>query len=307
MRAAVPNSGKRRLAVLLYDRAEGWDSFPPELRTELSALGWIEGSNLSVEWRYASGDPARVRSDVVELVASAPDAILTRGTPTTRALQQATKTIPILTGVGDPVGAGFANTLARPGGNITGISWATSEECQKQVEVLRLVAPDLAQLLIVASSDRAPFLVDLARYVELPARAMGLVTSTALVSNLADLKLAFRNDRRRGEVGAVIFGLGTAVDPSELARAAMATGVPTMFEYRFYVEAGGLASYRLNWENQTRRTAAQLDKVFRGESPALIPFELPTRSELVLNRTTARALGLAIPQSLSLRADAVVD
>ena len=105
----------------------------------------------------------------------------------------------------------------------------------------------------------------------------------------------------------MIFGLGVDVDPTGVAGIALAAGVPTMFEYRRYVDAGGLASYRFDWHNQTRRTAAQVDKVFRGQDPAQIPFEMPTRSELVLNRTTARALGLSMPQSLLLRADAVVD
>ena len=304
--AAAPASGKRRLAVLLFDGAEVWDWLPPELQHELGALGWIEGTNLSVQWLYANGDPALLRSHAAQLVASAPDAILTRGTPATHALQDATKSIPILTGLGDPIGTGFAKTFARPGGNVTGISFAMVEASQKHVEVLRTLLPKLAFLVVVMHADRAPFVAENTRPIAAAARSAGLEMRTALVADLADLQRALRTDRSRGEVAAMIFGLGV-IDPKAVAAAALAAAMPTMFEYRFYVDAGGLASYRLNWENQTQRSAAQIDKVFRGEKPGQIPFELPTRSELVLNRKTARLLGLSMPQSLLLRADAVVD
>jgi putative ABC transport system substrate-binding protein len=304
---AAPASGKRRLAVLLFDGADAWDWLPPELARELGAFGWVEGTNLSVQWRYANGDPALLRSHAAQLVASAPDAILTRGTPATHALQEATRTIPILTGLGDPIGTGFAKTFARPGGNVTGISFAMVEASQKHVEVLRTLLPKLALLVVVMKADRAPFIAEQTRPIAAAARSAGLEMRTALVADLADLQRGLRTDRSRGDVAAMIFGLGDAVDPKALADAALAAAMPTMFEYRFYVDAGGLASYRLNWENQTQRTAAQIDKVFRGEKPAQIPFELPTRAEFVLNRKTARLLGLSVPQSLLLRADAVVD
>lgn len=305
--AATPAPGKRRLAVLLFGPAEAWSFFQPELGAELAVLGWVEGTNLSVEWRYGNDDPALLRSHAAALVASAPDAILTRGTPGTRALQQATRTIPILTGVGDPVGSGFARTLAQPSGNVTGLSYAAVENSQKQMELLRLLVPGLASVVVVAHASRAPFLAEVTGPFEVAAHALGLTTRTALVGDLADLERAFRNDGPRGKVGASISGLGKDVDPAGVARVALAAGVPTMFEYRFYVDAGGLASYRLNWDQQTRRAAAQLDKVFRGEDPARIPFELPTRSEFVLNRTTARSLGLTLNRSLLAQADAVVD
>ncbi|MEO5844620.1 MAG: ABC transporter substrate-binding protein [Caldimonas sp.] len=306
-RAAAPPVGKRRLAVLLFDRPESWAFLPPELRTELSALGWVEDRNLTVQWRYANGDSARLRSLATDIVASAPDAILTRGTPATFALQQATRTIPILTGLGDPIGAGFAKTFARPGSNVTGLSYAIVEASQKRVELLRVMVPKLAFLVIVLHADRAPFALDLMRPVEATARSIGLASRTVLVADLADLQRALRTDRRAGEAGALIFGLGPRFDSKAVADAALALGVPTMFEYRFYVDAGGLASYRLDFENQNQRTAAQIDKVFRGEKAGQIPFELPTRPEFVLNRTTARSLGIALPQSLLLQANTVIE
>jgi putative tryptophan/tyrosine transport system substrate-binding protein len=306
-RAADGSSGKRRLGVLLFDSAETWNQLPPELSKELGALGWVEGRNLDIDWRFANGDAARLRAQAMQLVATSPDAILSRGTPAAHALQQATKTIPLLAGVGDPVGSGLAETLARPGGNITGLSWAFADQSLKQLELMRQLAPKLTSLVIVASADRAPFMADMAGRLEVPARALGLVTRTALVGDAVDLQRALRGNSRRGELGAVIFGLGNRVDPKEVARVAIEAQVPTMFEYRFYVDVGGLASYHFDWENQTQRAAAQIDKVFRGEKASQIPFELPTRSEFVLNRSTARALGLTLQKSLLSSADAIVD
>jgi putative ABC transport system substrate-binding protein len=304
---ALPRGAKKRLAVLIFDRPETWDFFPPELRSELGALGWIEGKNLETQWRYANGDAALLRDLAAQMVASAPDAILTRGTPATHALQQATRSIPILTGVGDPVGFGFAKTYAAPGGNVTGISWAVVEASEKQVELLRALVPKLALVVVVEQRDRAPFLTEITAPIAAATRAAGLEMRTALVGDEAELRRALQTDRGRGEVGALIYGLGRKIDAKNVADIALAAGVPTMFDSRFYVDAGGLASFRYDWDNQTRRAAAQIDKVFHGESPARIPFELPTRAEFVLNRKTARLLDLQVPQALLVRADAIVE
>ena len=305
--AADPSPGSRRLGVLLYDNAESWDFLAPELRKELAALGWVEGTNLSMEWRFANGDAARLPDLAAQMARSGVDAILTRGTPVTRALQQATATVPILTGVGDPVGAGFATSYANPGGNITGISYAIAETQTKQIELLKAMVPRLSRLVIVLNADRSGFANEVTRLVENAARQSGIAPRTVLVASIADLRAALLPDRAAGVSAALVFGLGTMIEPKELAHIAVRNRMPTMFEYSFYVEAGGLMSYRLNWENQTQRTAAQIDKVFRGAKPTQIPFEFPTRSELVINRATAKALGLSIPQSLLLRADRVVE
>jgi putative tryptophan/tyrosine transport system substrate-binding protein len=299
--AALPSSAKR-LGVLLFDRPEPWAFFPPQLDAELAALGWVERRNLSIDWRYANGDPALVRAHVAELVASAPDAILTRGTPVTRALQLATKTIPIVTGVGDPIGSGFAQTYAQPGGNITGISWAIVEMEAKNLELLRLMVPKLALLHVVLPPRFESALQPMAG----AARSTNLSIRQAVVTTVDELRAVLATNNRSGEVAAMLFGL-PSIDPEVVARVALEARMPTMFQDRGYVDAGGLASYRLNWTNQTQRSAAQIDKIFRGEKPGLIPFELPTVSEFVLNRKTARLLGIELPQDLLLRADAVVE
>ena len=305
-RAAAPQpSSKRRLAVLLFDSAHTWEWFEPELRQELAALGWIEGSNLATEWHFAQGDPARLTQLARQIASSGVDAVLTRGTPATRALQQATRTVPILTGVGDPVGAGFAKSLADPGGNISGLSFAAVEIGRKQVELLRSVVPGLARLIFVLTNDRSPYVQELMASKSVGPRELGLIHEVALITDVADLRRAWQPRGRTS--AAVVAGLGKSVAPEVLARLALQLKMPTVFEYSFYVDAGGLMSYRLNWENQTQRTAVQLDKIFKGSKPAQIPFELPTQSELVVNKSTARELGLQIPQALLVRANRLVD
>ena len=306
IRAAPPAGPGKRIAGLLFDRRELWTEFPPRLIAELAELGWVEGRNLELKWRYADGDPALLRSHVAQIVASAPDAIVTRGTPATHALQLATRSIPILTGVGDPIGSGFAKTYAAPGANITGISWATVEATEKQIEVLRALVPKLVSLVVVASGDRKPFLAEMMKPVAAVTGDARIAMRTAFVDSEAELRRALSTDRGSGNAAALIYGLNR-LTPELVAASALAAGMPTMFEFSAYVEAGGLASYRLNWDNQDRRAAAQIDKVLRGEKPAQIPFELPTRAEFVLNRKTARLLGLPIPHSLLVRADTVID
>ena len=305
--AAGAASVQRRLGVLLFDNAESWGFLAPELRQELATLGWVEGTNLTVDWRFANGDASRLAELAQQMVRSGVDAILTRGTPATRALQLASSSVPIQTGVGDPIGSGFARSYAKPGGNITGLSWGIAEANIKRVELLRAMVPKLARLLVVMKADRSPYVNEMTASIDTAARQFGIATTLALVDGVADLQAALRLDRASGVGAALVFGLGTAIDPKVAAQVALRSRMPAMYEYEFYVDSGGLMSYRLNWENQSRRSAAQLDQIFRGVSPAQIPFELPTRSEFVLNRAAAKSLGLAIPQAVLLRADRVVE
>lgn len=305
--AAGAASVQRRLGVLLFDNAESWGFLAPELRQELATLGWVEGTNLTVDWRFANGDASRLAELAQQMARSGVDAILTRGTPATRALQLASSSVPIQTGVGDPIGSGFARSYAKPGGNITGLSWGIAEANIKRVELLRAMVPKLARLLVVMKADRSPYVNEMTASIDTAARQFGIATTLALVDGVADLQAALRLDRASGVGAALVFGLGTAIDPKVAAQVALRSRMPAMYEYEFYVDSGGLMSYRLNWENQSRRSAAQLDQIFRGVSPAQIPFELPTRSEFVLNRAAAKSLGLAIPQAVLLRADRVVE
>jgi len=296
----------RRLGALLFDRPESWTELRDGLRTELAALGWVEGSSLAMDWRFADGDLKRLPALAAALCNSGVDAIVTRGSPATRALQQATKTIPILTGVGDPVGSGFAKSFARPGGNITGISYAQVEISQKQFELLREVVPRMSRLTYVLKSDRKATADDTIRAVETLARGASIETRFVFAADADELRKALPRARDSGLEAALVYSFGASTSPSEVAAIVLAARLPAMYDQRAYVDAGGLMSYRLNWENQTRRTAAQIDKVLRGTSPAQIPFELPTRSELIVNASTAKALGVTLSRTLLAQADEVV-
>ena len=297
----------RRVAVLLFDNREAWEFLIPDLRKELSDRCWVEGKNLQVEWLFANGDAGRLQELAVQIASSGVDAVVTRGTPATRALRKATTSLPILTGVGDPIGSGFTKTYSNPDGNITGLSWATVETYQKQIQLLKEMVPTVSRLVIVLKRDRLPFAQELTGAINKAAREQGLAAETALVGNLAEVEAALVQARSHGANAAVILGLGTNIPPKEVAAIALRQRLPTVCEYSTYVEAGCLMSYRLDWEHQTRRTAVQLDKLLRGMKPAQIPFELPTVSEFVINRTTASALGLNVSRALLVRADKIVD
>ncbi len=294
----------RRVAVLLFDNREAWDFLIPDLRKELADLGWVEGKNLQIEWHFANGDAERLQDLAVQIANSGIHVVLTRGTPATRALRKATSTLPILTGVGDPIGSGFAKTYSNPDGNITGLSWASVETYQKQIELLKEMMPSVSRVIIVLKRDRLPFLQDLTGSLTRAARELGLMSETAPVGSLVEAEAALLQARSQGANAAFILG---GITPREIAAIALRQRLPTVCEYSTYVEAGCLMSYRLDWENQTRRTAVQLDKVLRGMKLAQIPFELPTVSEFVINRSTANALGLTVPTALLIRANKIVD
>lgn len=303
--AAEPAPAKRRLGVLLLDRPESWTFLVQLLRQALAELGWVEGGNLSVDWRFAEGEVSRLDDLAAQLVRSGVDAVLARGSPATLALQRATHTLPIVTGVGDPVGSGFAASYARPGGNITGLSYALVETQLKQLEQLRELVPRLARLVVVLPAKLASFAQQMTAPLQAAARASRLATQMVPVASLEDLDKALAPAPDRAVSAAFMFSL-TTLRPGDIAETALRHRMPTTFEQREYVEAGGLMSYRFHWDDQTRSTAIQLDKVLRGVKPEQIPFELPTRSEFVVNAKTARALGLSVPPSLLVRADEVI-
>jgi putative ABC transport system substrate-binding protein len=207
--------------------------------------------------------------------------------------------------VGDPVGSGFARSLAQPGGNITGISLATGEIARKQVELLRIVVPRVSRLAIMIG--RNPAAREVARPVQVAAREAGLASELDVVTSIPDLDRTFARDPA-GSRAVFILSVPVVTGGSKaVAELALRNRVPTISGASEYVEAGCLLSYTLLHENALQRWAAQLDKIFRGANPAQIPFELPTKTQFAINRATARALGLPVPAELLLRADQVVD
>jgi len=246
---SAPVPGTRRLGVFYFadSKPASGEYFPGfrEVMKELAKLGWIEGSNLMIESRYASV-PAEISVRASELVRSGVDAIFTEGTSQTRGVQNATKAIPIVTGVGDPVGSGFAKNLARPGGNITGVSFATSETPHKQLEVLRALVPGLSRLTILIDGEN-PASPELARPMQTAAQESGIVPELVLVLGLADIQGGFRARRGAGVRAAHILSAKGSFDEfiesKALAALAIRNRVPTMFNDAANVEAGGLLSF----------------------------------------------------------------
>lgn len=291
----------------MFDGESAWSARRAELQRSLATLGWIEGDTVRSDWRFADGAEARLHELARALAASGVDVLLGHGSPATRALQQATRSIPIVTSIGDPVGHGYAQSLARPGGNVTGLSYAVVEAARKQVELLRELVPGLGSLALVLKADRRPFADEITHGAQTAARETKLPSRMVFAADGAQLERALRQRPAKGREAALVFGFTASIDPKDAVRATRAAGVPAVFEQRLYVELGGLASYQLDWPDQLQRLASQLDKVLRGAAPGTVPIEFPTRSEMALNLSTARALGLAVSTALRLRADHVVE
>ena len=303
-----PSTPKRKLDVLWGDRQEAQvDALAQALRTALAEFGWIAGQNLTIEWHFANGDRARLSALAEEIVRSTPDAILTYFVPPTRALQIATTTIPIVTSVGDPIGFGFARSYALPGGNITGLSFGLVELQHKTIELLRSAVPLATRLIFALNAHRASDAREITRAAMSAAGKFGFVAETALLATAADLQATVRTDRTSAMIAIGLSSPTSHIRIEEVIAFSLNQRVPTVVDNSESVELGGLMSYEFYWDNQTLRTAAQLDKILRGVSPAQIPFEQPTRSWFAVNLKTARALGLVLPHVLLARADQVIE
>src|SRR5215472_3530753 len=273
----------------------------------LRELGWIEGRNLAIEVRWAQGRPERYAEIAAEFVRLKVDAILTQTTPPAVAAKQATSVIPIVfASAGDPVGSGLVASLARPGGNVTGLSSQAGDTTGKRVELLREVAPGLRRLAILGNVGN-PFSVLEIGEVQAAARTLGLEAVTAEIRRAEDIEPAFDSFPGHAEA---LFVSGDPLFFNNRIRIntlALAGRLPTMHNFREYVEAGGLMSYGPNLPDQYRHAAEFVDKILRGTKPADIPVEQPTKFDLAVNLTTARALGLTIPESFLTRADEVIE
>ena len=273
----------------------------------LRELGWNEGRTIAIEYRWAEGRNERLAETAAEFVRRKVDVIVTSATPPTVAAKQATSVIPIVfAAVGDPVGIGVVESLARPGGNATGLSLQQTDAAGKRLEVLREVMPGLRRLAIMANSGNPSAGLDM-REAQATARALGLEAVTSEVLRPEDIAPAF--DALKGNVEALyVCGDPLAVtNRVRINTLALGARLPTMFGAREYVEAGGLMSYGANFLDLYRRTAELVDKVLRGSKPADIPVEQPTKFDLIINLTTAKALGLKIPPTVLARADEVIE
>jgi putative tryptophan/tyrosine transport system substrate-binding protein len=273
----------------------------------LRELGWIEGRTVSIEYRWAEGRSERYAENAAELVRLKVDVIVASTTPPSLAAKQATAVIPIVFAAAtDPIGTGLVASLARPGGNVTGLATQMSDTIGKKLEFLREVVPDLRRLAIMANAGNPGSMLDMSE-AEATARRLGLEVTTSEIRRAEDIAPAFEAFRNRADA------LYLCPDPlmntnrTRINILAVGARFPTMHGHREYVEAGGLMSYGPNLTSQFLRAADFVDKILRGAKPADIPVEQPTKFDLVMNLTTAKALGLDIPPTLLARADEVIE
>jgi putative tryptophan/tyrosine transport system substrate-binding protein len=273
----------------------------------LRELGWMEGRTVAIEVRWAEGRGERFAEIAAEFVRLKVDVIVTYGTPPVLATKQSTTVIPIVfTSAADPVGTGLVASLARPGGNVTGLSNQQPDTAAKRLELLREVVPALGRLAILANVGNPAAVLDM-RDVQAAARTLSLEVATFEIRRAEDIAPAF--EAFTSSVHALYVVGDPLVNTNRIRINSLALGarLPTMHGYREYVEAGGLMSYGPSTLDLYRRAADYVDKILRGTKPGDIPVEQPTKFELVINLTTAKALGLTVPPTLLARADEVIE
>jgi putative ABC transport system substrate-binding protein len=273
----------------------------------LRGLGWTEGRSVAIEDRWAEGRTERFAEIAAEFVRLKVDVIVTQGTASVLAAKQATSLIPIVfAAAADPVGTGLVASLARPGGNVTGLSLQQTDTGGKHLELLREIVPGLRRFAILANIGNPGAVLEMGE-VQATARALGLDVATLEIRRAEDIGPAFYALKVRAEA---LYVVGEPLANTNRVRInilAVGARLPTIHGLREYVEAGGLMSYGPSVPDQYRRAADCVDKILRGAKPADIPVAQPTKFDLIINLTTAKALGLTVPLTLLARADEVIE
>jgi putative tryptophan/tyrosine transport system substrate-binding protein len=283
-----------------------WSQWVAAFVQRLRDLGWIDGRTIAVEYRWAEGRDERFAEIAAEFVRLKVDVIVTSGTALLAA-KQATSVIPIVFAVAnDPVGSGFVASLSRPGGNVTGLSLQSTDLAGKRLELLREVVPGLRRLAIMAHVGNPGAVLELAG-IQTAGRALGLEVATLEIRRAEDIAPTFEMLKSRVDALYVETDALMSTHRIRINTLALAARLPTMHGGRAYVEAGGLMSYGPNYTDLFRRAADLVDKVLRGQKPSDIPVEQPTNFDLIINLTTAKALGLEVPPTLLARADEVIE
>jgi len=276
-------------------------------RQGLRELGYVEGKNIVIEWRFAEGKADRLRELVAELVRLKVDVIVTGGPPPTRAAKQATSTIPIVMAFDDdPVGSGFAASLARPGGNITGLSTYFPEISGKQLELLREIVPKLSRAAVLGNASQ-PGHPQALREINLAADGFRVQVQYLQVRGTQDIDSAFRAASKERADGVLV--LSTAVlflERKQVADLAVKNRLPAIYGRPEYVENGGLMYYGPIYTDLFRRAATYVDKILKGTKPTDIPIEQPMKFDFIINLQAAKKIGLTIPPNVLVRADKVI-
>ena len=276
-------------------------------RQGLRELGYVEGKNIVIEWRFAEGKADRLRELVAELVRLKVDVIVTGGPPPTRAAKQATSTIPIVMAFDDdPVGSGFAASLARPGGNITGLSTYFPEISGKQLELLKEIIPKLSRVAVLGNASQ-PGHPQALREINLAADGFRVQVQYLQVRGTQDIDSAFRAASKERADGVLV--LSTAVlflERKQVADLAVKNRLPAIYGRPEYVENGGLMYYGPIYTDLFRRAATYVDKILKGTKPTDIPIEQPMKFDFIINLQAAKKIGLTIPPNVLVRADKVI-
>ena len=276
-------------------------------RQALRDLGWVEGKNISIEYRYSEGRDDRLYDLAADLVRLKVDIIVTALTPDTLAARNATREIPIVMAtVGDPVGSGFVESLARLGSNVTGLTNIAPELSGKHLELLKDTVPKLTRVAVLWNPEASISTLGW-KESQLPARALGLQLYSMEISSADKFDKAFE-DATRARVGAVAIGPNAlvAANQKRIADLAAKGRLPSIYQLREFVNSGGLMAYGPDRSDLYRRAATYVDKILKGTKPADLPVERPMKFELVINLKTAKQIGLTIPQSVLYRADKVI-
>ena len=300
--AAQPAGKVPRIGVLVFTTVR---SYEPQFRQALREQGYVEGQNIVVEWRAADGRADRARLLADELVRLKVDVIVALTTAAVQAAKEATRTIPIVMVSGEPVRTGLVTSLARPGGNVTGVSLLAAELSEKRIELLREILPGVTRLATLVNRA-SPFATPFVEESQAAARKAGVHLRVLDVRQPADVEVAF-GTMVKERMGAVIVGSGVAAPEWRTQALALRHRIPAVYFQRQFAEAGGLASFGAHLADANRRAITFVDRILKGAKPADLPVEQPTKFELVINLKTARALGLTIPPSLLARADQVIE
>jgi putative ABC transport system substrate-binding protein len=275
-------------------------------RRRLQELGWSEGHNLQIDFRYVGGDVEHMRPAAAELVALTPDVILVHSNPGVAALQQVNRTIPaVFAQIADPVGSGFIDNLAHPGGNMTGFTIFEAEIGGKWLEILKEVAPTVTRAVVLLHTQIAAN-VALLRAAETASTSLGITVTSASVQDAAEIASAFETFAARSGL-LVMPNFVTVSNRVLIGELAIRHRMPTVAPFRFMAASGSLVSYGVDEVDLFRRAANYVDRILRGAKPAELPVQEPTKYELVVNLKTAKAIGVTVPPSLLARADEVIE
>lgn len=296
-----------RIGFLAITSPRDMSSRMAAFRQGLRELGYIEGKTIVVDDRYAEGKLDRLRSMTAEVVQLKADVIVTSGPIGTRTAKEATATLPIVMAYdNDPVGSGFVASLARPGGNITGLSTHYPEITGKQLELLKEIVPKMSHLAVLGDSSE-PFTAQSLKETERAAKAFGVQLQYLDVKDPKDVKIALEEARKlRADAALVLASAIFISQRSQLAELAVKNRIPAVYQASEYVEAGGLMTYGASITDLFRRSATYVDRILKGAKPSDLPVEQPTTFELIINLKAAREIGLTIPPNVLARADRII-